>query len=440
MSPHSQSDFIEHGYEPRQSPGSGLRRLALLLPLVAAVPISFAVLSQRNADNNENPEVSPPPAEQLTPVAGLPQNKDDAKEPAAQADKGKVTPKPKGGGKTETVDPAELAKVLNGEDTETKDKAKEGEKPDAKPAAADKDKDPKEVAAKPDQDKADAKNDKPKVETKVADAKKPEHKPAPKPEAKPAAPKRPSTHIVQPGDTLYNIGKRYSIPAEAVARKNGITLDDHIRPGQSLKVPTVDESKRLMAQRSTPPSNTKTSSNTRSQSPPPGPVPYPLTPTSGLAQQKPRTSTQIRTQPTQQPKATTTSSRPAIGVAPRHRTAKPRPVNQQPAQPTQWAHANGTFVPAGAQPQPQQKPNTQPKIVAPTGVLRPVSGGMVHSTRSINYRVQPNDTLPSIAAGHSTTVGVISQVNGGLSSVRNGQTVIVPVDGILIPTPQPRGR
>ncbi|MEM7014180.1 MAG: LysM peptidoglycan-binding domain-containing protein, partial [Verrucomicrobiota bacterium] len=373
-----------------------------------------------------------------------PQTPEGSASAKTQPDQEKEAPESKPEKNSEKVDPAELAKVLDdAKEVETKDKPKENEKPDAKPAAADEEKEPKEVVVKPDKDKADPKNAKPKEAPKVADAK-PEQKPAPKPENKPA-PKRPSTHIVQPGDTLYNIGQRYNVPAEAVARKNNISLNGHIRPGQSLKVPTVEESSRLMAQRSTPQTNPTPRSNTRSTSPPPGPVPYPLTPTSGLPQ-KPQTTAQVRTQPTQQQQAKTNATRPAIGVAPRHRTARPRPTNQppgsqQPAPPTQWAHANGTFVPAGSQPKPpQQQPRTQPKVVAPTGVLRPVSGGMIHSTRSINYRVQPSDTLPSIAAGHSTTVGVISQVNGGLNSVSSGQIVIVPVDGILIETPKPRTR
>jgi LysM repeat protein len=46
-----------------------------------------------------------------------------------------------------------------------------------------------------------------------------------------------TSHIVQKGDTLYSIARRYSTTAQKIASLNGISIDSVLRIGQKLKVP-----------------------------------------------------------------------------------------------------------------------------------------------------------------------------------------------------------
>lgn len=48
-----------------------------------------------------------------------------------------------------------------------------------------------------------------------------------------------STHIVQPGETLYRIALRYGVTVSALATYNGLTDPTRIHPGQILKIPTT---------------------------------------------------------------------------------------------------------------------------------------------------------------------------------------------------------
>lgn len=45
------------------------------------------------------------------------------------------------------------------------------------------------------------------------------------------------THTVQQGDTLYEIGKRYDVPLEALRELNDLRPGDYIHPGQELRIP-----------------------------------------------------------------------------------------------------------------------------------------------------------------------------------------------------------
>jgi diadenylate cyclase len=45
------------------------------------------------------------------------------------------------------------------------------------------------------------------------------------------------THTVQKGDTLYEIGKEYGVPIEAVRRLNNLKPGEYLQPGQELKIP-----------------------------------------------------------------------------------------------------------------------------------------------------------------------------------------------------------
>jgi LysM repeat protein len=65
----------------------------------------------------------------------------------------------------------------------------------------------------------------------------------------PAAPEAPveerveapstTTYTVRTGDTLGDIGARYGVTREEIARLNGIEEPDLIFPGQELRIPTA---------------------------------------------------------------------------------------------------------------------------------------------------------------------------------------------------------
>lgn len=66
----------------------------------------------------------------------------------------------------------------------------------------------------------------------------PKAKPAPK---KPAAVKKappPSAryHTVQPGDTIYGIGRKYDLPVPELLKLNGLPANTVIQPGQKLRL------------------------------------------------------------------------------------------------------------------------------------------------------------------------------------------------------------
>jgi LysM repeat protein len=49
----------------------------------------------------------------------------------------------------------------------------------------------------------------------------------------------PAEYIVQPGDTLYSIARRYNTTVEAICRANGIVNPWYIRVGQKLSIPST---------------------------------------------------------------------------------------------------------------------------------------------------------------------------------------------------------
>ena len=61
----------------------------------------------------------------------------------------------------------------------------------------------------------------------------------PRPEAAPASPKaekdsKTKVHVVEKGETLYGISRRYGIPADQLFKLNHLSPKDPIRPGQKL--------------------------------------------------------------------------------------------------------------------------------------------------------------------------------------------------------------
>ncbi len=64
----------------------------------------------------------------------------------------------------------------------------------------------------------------------------PSDAPAAPPAPQPPTP-TPRIHIVQPGETLYDIAVRYQVSLEALARTNNITDPTTIKPGDRLIIP-----------------------------------------------------------------------------------------------------------------------------------------------------------------------------------------------------------
>lgn len=54
---------------------------------------------------------------------------------------------------------------------------------------------------------------------------------------RPHAPSKPKTYIVRHGDTLSHIARRHGVRTDALARANNIKHPDHIREGQTLRIP-----------------------------------------------------------------------------------------------------------------------------------------------------------------------------------------------------------
>lgn len=76
---------------------------------------------------------------------------------------------------------------------------------------------------------------------------------APKPEqakvieTKPAAPKRAGEYTVQKGESLTVIANAYNVPVDALAQANKLTSESGLQLGQTLKIPSASQIKRLQA-------------------------------------------------------------------------------------------------------------------------------------------------------------------------------------------------
>lgn len=415
MDPHS-SDFIESAPEPRRQ-HSGFRRLALLLPLVAAVPISIAVLSQRNNASAERSESIPPPG--LTPTSGL-ASTDPAPaaapatapvpEPVATASENSA-PSPASGSTSETVEPGELSKILAEAVREQAASSNSGKaESDSKPGPPATEEDPVATAAPP-VEKNGPGHDGTNQEAAAKAVEEEKAKPIVVAPIKSTA-AMPNQHIVESGDTLYSLSKRYGVPAERLSAANGIGPTGAIQKGQTLKIPVAAESGQLHT-------NSKPTGPSR-------PASQPLRPVSGFPEQ---TSPRKAEAPVQKP-----IKLMPIASADTRSEQKQAQSSSATAN-TNYPHANGEFVPS------EPKSNSRQSVGTAPVALRPV-GGNLHSQANspktdskaleqcIGYIVQPNDTLPSIAAGHSTTVGAVAGLNGGILRVSPGQMIVIPIHNI----------
>jgi len=72
-------------------------------------------------------------------------------------------------------------------------------------------------------------------DTPIAAEKPPAFDKAPK--ERPGTPEENVIHIVQPGETLYSIAKKYNVSAEKVIRLNNIMRPDLVYPGLLMEIP-----------------------------------------------------------------------------------------------------------------------------------------------------------------------------------------------------------
>lgn len=56
-----------------------------------------------------------------------------------------------------------------------------------------------------------------------------------------AAPRKPTEHVVQPGQTLAKIAKRYNLSIEELCEENDLKRSTPLKPGQKLSLPSDDE-------------------------------------------------------------------------------------------------------------------------------------------------------------------------------------------------------
>lgn len=102
---------------------------------------------------------------------------------------------------------------------------------------------PTPEAAKPDSTVAETPAENKPIEVKTAEVKPAEQKPQPEPEM----PKRTGAYTVQKGESLSVIASTYNVPIDALAQANKLTTTSGLQIGQTLKIPSASQIKRLQA-------------------------------------------------------------------------------------------------------------------------------------------------------------------------------------------------
>ncbi len=192
---------------------------------------------------------------------------------------------------------------------------------------------------------------------------------------------------VAPGETIYNLSRRYGVPVREILKTNGINDPSKIQTGQVLVIPTYVYSRKAPV--SAPDNNPRTrfaraSTGFEGQADPNN-VPVP----------NPRPDRQFAVMPT---------------------TAVNRPTDT--GQPTVRVVSTTTVAP-GATPASSRQ---QPQTAAKTGSV---------------YTVQPGDSLNRISSRSGASVSAIKKANGLNSSViRVGQQLVIPASSGSVDTVQ----
>ncbi|MFZ1814196.1 MAG: LysM peptidoglycan-binding domain-containing protein [Rhizobiaceae bacterium] len=182
---------------------------------------------------------------------------------------------------------------------------------------------------------------------------------------------------LQPGETLYNLSKRYGVPVSALMKANGISDANQIQAGQRIIVPTYVYASNVPVSAPDSDPNTHAARSSRGNLyDPSSAVPLP--------EQRPMTVAGL-------PSGGTTAQK-----------SDPRYVPQRRAQPPAADH-------------------NVPDYSITTGSVRQGTS---------NYVVASGDTLSRIAARNSVSVNDLMQANGLTSSnIRLGQKLVIPTAG-----------
>jgi len=276
---------------------------------------------------------------------------------------------------------------------------------------------------------------------------------------------------VEPGDSLFSLARGFGVSAREIARINDMSVTDPIRVGDALRIPLADGAP-ATGRETTPPVATVTVDGEA------GPDRLPV---SGL------TAPSRSGEPRSEPKAggnrpvvlgpraeppAAASKRKAVVLGPRvhpPRESRPRrtvhlgpPVERAGTRATSGLAAPGEAAdpphrhrmteatrsragrayPDEADYEPvEEGPSSSSVHTASAqvtgqhshgsnGPSGPHQNGATSSARSANglisYRVQPFDTLASIARAHDTSVEILMRLNG-ISTVETDQTILLPI-------------
>lgn len=354
---------------------------AALIPIVAAVPVTVAVVGDSKSKS--------PSAAEMNAMLGAEMQEETALEGAAPDDLSSVAGLPVD--QTAPAGPTPLEQDESG--AETLDTPPESENEEAAPA------DLVDTSLE-DSDLMDSTEDglpAPKNDSNASDSPETEV-PGNTPDASLAEENvAPESYEVAPGDTLYGIGQKYGLGANEIAEANDIPIDKPIIPGQVLDIPDEGEfeGSSLPGEDTLPPSDGMAPQadtfaiDDESFAPPAGPIAMDTLPYEENYDYDPGFS----------PPADPTYIPPSI-------PAENLPVDEPLAVPTQERKRFG-WGKSSKQAKPQAK-------------------------YCIAYVVSREDTLESIAFSHSTTEEIIKAMNHS-TVITPGQVIMIPVDGIMTP-------
>ncbi len=244
-------------------------------------------------------------------------------------------------------------------------------------------------------------------------------------EPTPLAPSSPDTmqpppiglveHEVQPGETLFRIGRTHGVSAEWIVRENQISDPTRIRPGQRLRIPKEPgDGWRRVSSNPDRAAEGAGSGSARVKTfveEPRGPDRAPMENDPGAPVEFDWDGPAVQSRSTPQSRVV---------------------ENQRPIQ-TQIQTQTQIQSPAPSQSQNQSQSRKERFPIRLTPVSSPVILPPEHRGATeagafcrIRYTVQPADTLASIAQAHGTTEEEVVRWNGGYE-VHPGQILILPV-------------
>ena len=204
-----QSDFFDTESQPDSEDSRNGKRIAMfLLPLLALIPISVVFLSDCSGGGSKDAGTGISPLA-LEPTSADPEGTDPYEQQAGYRD----------GDGSGTLPPEELL--------ESSAAAASGENPDGTENS-----EPKLTAITEENPAGDNP-----ANSSASSAS------AGAPNASGATdPSKSDSHQVGPGETLYSIGKQHGRSPESIAQANGMGVNDVIREGETLRIPSAQDS------------------------------------------------------------------------------------------------------------------------------------------------------------------------------------------------------